>query len=113
MTDSQDRAAERGTDSGESTANQGENEHVVFVDGAGEDNRQTYEADVVAASTIIEAAGYDDADQYILEALRGQGGDVEEQFDPQGEAGPTEVDLTDQHRTHFRVTTRGQVFIYG
>jgi hypothetical protein len=95
----------------DSTAGQGQNAHVIFVDGAGEDNKQTYEVDIVDAAAIIERAGYDDPDQYILEALRGQSDNVEEQFDPQGEAGPAEVDLTDQHRKHFRVTTRGQVFI--
>jgi hypothetical protein len=95
----------------DSTANQGQNIHVIFVDGGGEDDKQTYEDDVVDSATIIERAGYDDPDQYILEALRGQSDNVEEQFDPQDEAGPAEVNLTDQHRKHFRVTTRGQVFI--
>lgn len=95
----------------DSTVDQGQNAHVIFVDGAGEDNKQTYESDIVDAAIIIEGGGYDDPDQYILEALRGQSGNVEEQFDPQDEAGPSEVDLTDQHRKHFRVTTRGQVFI--
>lgn len=95
----------------ESSADQSRNVHVIFVDGAGEDNKQRYERDVVEAATIIERAGYDDPNQYILEALRGQSDNVEEQFDPQGEAGPSDVDLTDQHRKHFRVTTRGQVFI--
>jgi len=85
---------------------------VIFVDGAGDENKQTYETDVVEAVTIIERAGYDeDPEEYILEALRGQSGAVVEQFDPQGEAGPSEVDLTDQHRKHFRVSTRGEVFI--
>lgn len=85
---------------------------VIFVDGAGDENRQTYETDVVEAMRIIEGAGYDeDPEEYILEALRGQSGAVVEQFDPQGEAGPSKVDLTDQHRKHFRVTTRGEVFI--
>lgn len=95
----------------ESSADQPRNVHEIFVDGAGKDNRQRYERDIVEAATIIERAGYDDPDQYILEALRGESDNVEGQFDPQGEAGPTEVDLTDQHRKHFRVTTRGQVFI--
>lgn len=95
----------------ESSADRAQNVHVIFVPGAGEDNKQRYESDVVEAASIIERAGYDDPDQYILEALRGQSDNVEEQFDPQGEAGPAEVDLTDQHRKHFRVTTRGQVFI--
>lgn len=103
-TDTEDTTEEPNTD-------QGQIRHEIFVDGTGEANRQAYEDDIVDATTIIEAAGYDDPAQYILEALRGQSGDVEEQFDPQGEAGPTQVDLTDQHRTHFEVTTRGQVFI--
>lgn len=86
--------------------------NVIFVDGTGDDAKQTHEADIVDAVTIIENAGYDESpSEYILEALEGQGGDVDEQFDPQGEVGPREVDLTEQHRTHFRVTTRGEVFI--
>lgn len=86
--------------------------HVIFVDGAEEENKQTYESDVVDAVTIIAEAGYEEeSDQYILEALRGQSGAVVEEFDPQGDAGPTEVDLTEQHREHFQVTTRGEVFI--
>lgn len=95
----------------DSTANQGQNSHVIFVDGTGEEDKQTYDNDVVDSAIIIERAGYDDPDQYILESLRGQSDNVEEQFDPQGEAGPAKVDLTEQHREHFRVTTRGQVFI--
>jgi hypothetical protein len=86
--------------------------HVIFVDGAGEEHKQTYESDVVDAVTIITEAGYEEEpDQYILEALRGQSGAVVEEFDPQGDAGPTKVDLTEQHREHFQVTTRGEVFI--
>lgn len=95
-----------------STADQGENDHVIFVDGTGEDNRQTYDQDIVDAVTIIEEAGYEeDPERYILEALERPGGDADEQFDPQGEFGPTQVDLTEQDRTHFQVTTRGEVFI--
>lgn len=100
------------TGRGEQSGNAGQNRHVIFVDGAGEANQQTYEDDIVDAVTIIEQAGYDEApEEYILEALRGQSGNVEEQFDPQGEVGPSEVDLSEQHRKHFQVTTRGEVFI--
>lgn len=95
-----------------SNEDQSQSNHVIFVDGTGDDNRQTHEDDVVSTVTIIEMAGYEeDPEEYILEALRGQSGDVDEQFDPQGKAGPTEVDLAEQHRTHFQVTTRGEVFI--
>lgn len=91
---------------------EGRNPHEIFVDGTGESNRQRYEDDVVDAVTIIEAAGYQQQpDQYVLEALRGANGPVEEQFDPRGDVGPAEVDLTHQHRKFFRVTTRGQVFV--
>lgn len=84
--------------------------HIIHVDGP--ENRQTYDTDVVDAVTIISRAGYDeDPDEYILEALRGQSGAVVEEFDPRGEEGPTEVDLTGQHRDHFQVSTRGEVFI--
>lgn len=106
MTDSESTPDE------ESSENRDRNPHVVFVDGTGDDNRLTYEGDIVEAVTIIEDAGYDESpEEYILEALKGQSGEVNEQFDPQGEAGPTQVDLTEQHREHFQVTTRGEVFI--
>lgn len=86
--------------------------HVIFVDGPGPEAKQTYDTDVVDAATIIANAGYaEEPEEYVLEALRGQSEDVVEQFDPQGDLGPSEVDLTDRHRVHFRVTTRGQVFI--
>lgn len=85
---------------------------VIFVDGAGVDDEQRYDEEIVDAVRIIRDAGYvEDPNEYILEALRGQSGSVVEEFDPQGEAGPTEVDLTDQHRRHFQVRTRGEVFI--
>lgn len=85
-------------------------QHVIHVDGP--ENKQTYDTDVVDAVTIISRAGYDeDPDEYILEALRGQSGAVVEEFDPRGEEGSSEVDLTDQHRDHFQVSTRGEVFI--
>lgn len=100
------------TPNDETNENQDQTNHVIFVDGAGNDDRQTYDEDVVEAVNIIEEAGYDeDPEKYILEALKGQRGDVDEQFDPKEEAGPNEVDLTEQHRTHFQVTTRGEVFI--
>lgn len=87
-------------------------QHVIFVDGTGEDSKQVYNESVVEAAEIIERAGYrEEPEDYILEALRGQSGAVEEEFDPQGEAGPVEVDLSDQSRKHFRVRTRGEVFI--
>lgn len=92
--------------------NQGEKRHTIFVDGTGVDAQQSYEDDVVEAATIIVNAGYgEEPEQYILEALRGQSGDVVEEFDPQGEVGASSVDLTEKHREHFRVTTRGEVFI--
>lgn len=91
---------------------EGRDPHVIFVDGTGESAQQRYGDDVVDAVTIIEAAGYQEQpDQYVLEALRAPNGPVEEQFDPRGEVGPAEVDLTGQHRKFFRVTTRGQVFV--
>lgn len=106
MTDTESIADE------ESKENRGRNPHVVFVDGTGDDNRLAYEDDIVDAETIIEDAGYDESpEEYILEALKGQSEEVDEQFDPQGEAGPSQVDLTEQHRKHFQVTTRGEVFI--
>lgn len=84
--------------------------YVIHVDGP--ENKQTYDTDVVDAVTIIRRAGYEeDPDQYVLEALRGQSGAVVEEFDPRGEEGPSEVDFTDQHREHFQVSTRGEVFI--
>lgn len=96
----------------EPNENDSPDHYVIFVDGAGDGNRQTHEDDIVDAVTIIERAGYaEDPEAYILEALRGQSGDVDEQFDPQGEVGPAQVDLTDLHRKHFQVTTRGEVFI--
>jgi len=95
----------------ESTTDHGHNTHVIFVDGTGETHQQTYEKDVIEAVTIIEEAGYDeDPETYILEALRGESGAVDEEFDPQGEAGPNEVKLTEKHRKFFQVTTRGEPF---
>lgn len=86
--------------------------HVIFVDGAGEANQQVYDEDIVDAATIIQNAGYHESPgQYVLEALRGQSGDVQEQFDPDEEVGPSEVDLTGRHRKHFQVITQGDIFI--
>lgn len=97
-----------GTGKGQDASRQ----YVIFVDGAGQDSQQVYSESIVEAAEIIERAGYEEEPaDYILEALRGQSGAVEEEFDPQGEAGPVNVDLSDQSRKHFRVRTRGEVFI--
>lgn len=105
--------SESGTDASTATDNQGQNPHVVFIDGTGDDHRHEVDEDIVDAVTLIKLAGYDvEPEEYILEALRGQSGSVVQEFDPQGENDlPTTVDLTDQHRKHFQVSTRGEVFI--
>lgn len=75
--------------------------NVVFVDGI----KHEIEEDTVQARRLIEVA-QDDSENFDLVALRGRGGGEVRVFDH-----TEEVDLTEEHRTHFDTKGDGKNFV--
>lgn len=72
--------------------------YVVFLG----KTKLTYQEQTVAASRILEDGGATPAGDFVLEALRGEGGKADRQFQPS-----EGVDLSEQHRVHFRAVPDG------
>ncbi len=85
----------KNADSGHSLGDEGEGVHVVHIGG----EKEKFNSDTVRAHEIISLVE-PDANEFTLEARSGNS-TVEEW-------GPDDpVDLTEKHRSHFRVMARG------
>lgn len=71
--------------------------HVVHIGG----KTEKFDEAVVQARAIIGLVE-DDVDDFVLQSLKGESGQSEAEF-----TADEEVDLSEQHRTHFRVMSRG------
>lgn len=77
---------------------QGNKHYEIFVG----DIKEAWTSDTVPAKAIIEKAGIEEADKFVLEALNHKGGSPVAEFAPTGT-----VDLTVSDRKFFRVTPGG------
>jgi hypothetical protein len=64
--------------------------------------RLEYSESSVLASRILEEANFKPAEEFVLEALRGEHGPAEREYQP-GDV----VDLTNKDSHHFRAVPRG------
>jgi|GEM_PF-615250 hypothetical protein len=71
--------------------------YVVHIGGV----KEKFDEAVVQARTIIELVE-DDVDDFVLQSTKGKNGQSEAEFTPD-----EEVDLSEDHRTHFRIMSRG------
>jgi len=85
-----------------SNAPQGNRQFVVFVDGT----KDTFEDSTVEARDLIGVVFPDDADEYDLVALRGEGGPEDAVFAPSDT-----VQLDEQHRKHFDTKGDGRNYV--